>query len=222
MTPETPFEFRSMHPLVFLIGRKAKNLEELRAGVAEVPDSALYFHTHHELHQHEALSPEPPNDFAFWVKNVYQLPALAERMAGLDFCAYANIGDIRRHLLGLLDEVMAEESFADRNVPRGMEFHFMKARTFVLPTGIQARDLREFAAGLVRVPASSVYFHMFNARLQMENKRNEFSRWLKESLGETRLAEDIGRLDPYTQSLQTLRGRLIGLVEGRLREIDRG
>ena len=63
-----------MHPLVYLIGRKAKNLEELRAGVAAVPDSSLYFHTHHELHQHEVLSPEPPNDFAFWVKNVYQLP----------------------------------------------------------------------------------------------------------------------------------------------------
>lgn len=222
MASVAPFQFRSMHPLIFLISRRAKNIEELRAGIAEVPDSSLFFHTHHELHQHEALSPEPPNDFAFWVRAVFQDPVLAERIAGLDLGALGSIPDIRRCLLEVIDGVTGEDAFADRNVPRGMEFHFMKALTFVLPTGIEARDLREFGAGLGRVPISSISFHMFSARLQMKNDRNEFSCWLRDSLGEARLAEDIGSLDPYTQSMENLRARLIRLVERRLREVERG
>jgi len=222
MTAKPVLHFSTMHNLIYLLGRKAKNLEELCAGIAGAPDSSLYFHTHHELHQHEVLSPEPPNDFAFWIKNVYQHPVLAERIAGLDFCSFARIWEIRAHLVELIDAALAENHFADRTVPPGMDFHFMTARTFVLPTGIEARDLKEFAAALRRVPIASIFFHMFNARLQMENGRNEFSRWLKDALGEEELAAQIGALDPYTQSMENLRSRLIRLVERRLAEVDLG
>ena len=97
----------------------------------------------------------------------------------------------------------------------------MKARTFVLDTGLEARDLREFAAGLGRAPVSSIAFHMFSAKLQLANDRNEFSSWLRDALGETRLAEEIDAFDPYTQSMENLRARLIRLVDRRLREADR-
>lgn len=218
MTAEPVLRFSTMHSLVFLLGRKAKNLEALRAGVAAVPDASLYFHTHHELRQHETLSPEPPNDFAYWIKNVFQHPVLAERIAGLDFCSFGRIGEIRLRLLELFDATLADDAFADRNVPPGMEFHFMSAKTFVLPTGVEVRTLPEFAAALRRVPHASIFFHMFNARLQMGSSRNEFSRWLGDSLGETDLAARIAALDPYTQSTEGLRARLIGLVERRLGE----
>jgi hypothetical protein len=51
---------------------------------------------------------------------------------------------------------------------------------------------------------------------------NDFSRWFKEELGEAELAEDVNRLDPYTQTMEGLRNRIAGLVRTRLEEGDRG
>ena len=40
--------------------------------------------------QHQYLSPEPPNDFAYWVSNVLQEDRLGEQLAAIDLIQFRN------------------------------------------------------------------------------------------------------------------------------------
>ncbi|HRY30446.1 MAG TPA: DUF5752 family protein, partial [Elusimicrobiota bacterium] len=103
-----------------------------------------------------------------------------------------------------------------RQLPEGKEFHFMGTVRFSVPTRYQAYDLAEFADGLRRVSVSSLYLHIFEARLRPPLGLNDFSLWFDSELGEAALAKKVSSLDPYTQTLEGLRARIIGLVEKRL------
>src|SRR6185369_4041255 len=77
----TPFRFWTRLTLTTITGRRARDLAELAEHLRTVPGSVVFNHTHHFLVQHQSLSPEPPNDFAFWVTNVLQEDQLGERLA---------------------------------------------------------------------------------------------------------------------------------------------
>ncbi len=218
MAKNGPFYFHTRQNLIYLTGRKAKNLKELLDGIKEAPSSSIYYHTHHYLQQHEYLSPEPPNDFAYWIKNVYQENVLAERLASMDLRTFNRLRDIRLRLIEIIQEVINSEGFADRNVPEGMEFHFMKAQTFIFPTKIQANNLLEFKESLAKVSLNSIYFHMFESRLRLESDLCDFSIWLRDSLGEDKLAKEFSSLDPYTHTLESLRSKIIKLITKRIEE----
>ena len=64
---------------------------------------------------------------------------------------------------------------AFRQANPGYEFYFLKSVSFVMPTDITASNLREFAEGLEKVTADSIYFHMFEARLRLRNFFSIFS-----------------------------------------------
>ncbi len=61
-----PFQFYTRLQLSELTGLKASTLPELLTHIRAVPTSCIYYHTHRYLQQHQYLSPEPPNDFAYW------------------------------------------------------------------------------------------------------------------------------------------------------------
>jgi hypothetical protein len=65
-----PFLFYTRWHLSELLGIKASNLRQLLEHIKDVPGSCIYHHTHRFLQQHQYLSPEPPNDFAYWVREV--------------------------------------------------------------------------------------------------------------------------------------------------------
>jgi hypothetical protein len=87
----------------------------------------------------------------------------------------------------------------------------MSCRTFILPTAYEAHSLGEFREILQKVSIDSIYFHVFEARLRLEKGDNDFSDWF-EDLGETKLARDISRLDPYTITLEGLREMIVQKV----------
>ena len=64
------FRFHSRLSLTVLTGIKAKDLGELLDHIRIVPESVIYQHTHRFLQQHQHLTPEPPNDFAYWVTHI--------------------------------------------------------------------------------------------------------------------------------------------------------
>ncbi|MBI2231457.1 MAG: hypothetical protein HYU46_20455, partial [Deltaproteobacteria bacterium] len=78
------FHFFTKLDQTLLLGLRATTIQELLIGIRSVPDASIYFHTHRFLHQHHFLSPEPPNDFAYWVTNVLGDDALAERLWSVD------------------------------------------------------------------------------------------------------------------------------------------
>jgi hypothetical protein len=179
-----------------------------------MPPSVVFYHTHHFLVQHQHLSPEPPNDFAFWVTNVLQEDQLGERLAAIDTIQFGSLHELRDRIVGVIDEYL-EQRKELRAAPAGEEFHFMDAASFTLPTRYQARTLQEFADALRQVGGATISYHLFEARLRVGGDDNDFSRWLEQELGEHELAGAIRKVDPYTHTTEGLRQRLVTLVERR-------
>jgi hypothetical protein len=88
--------------------------------------------------------------------------------------------------------------------------HFCLARSVVMETGVQASDLAEFTAALTRVPASSLYYHLFETRFT--GGESDFAMWIDTSLGRSDLARRVADIDPYMFSLEQARRKLLAIV----------
>ena len=212
-----PFAFKSQLSLVELTGLKAADLAEMSEHLKRVPEASVYYHTHHFLQQHQFLTPEPPNDFAYWVKNVLQEELLGEELAAIDTVQFTSLKALREAIVSEIDSFL-ERDRTMRKAPPGQEFHFMQSVLFTLPTSYLATDLREFSEGLKRVSMTSLYYHIFEARLRPPFGINDFSLWLEKNLEEHGLAREIARLDPYTHTMEALRKRILYIVEERIKK----
>ncbi|MBP7791967.1 MAG: hypothetical protein KA120_02780 [Candidatus Goldbacteria bacterium] len=211
-----PFIFNTRLHLTIILGKKAVNLVELLEGIKTVPGSCIYYHTHKFLQQHHYLSPEPPNDFAFWITNILQEKILGEQFAAVDIIQYKSIAELRKKFIDLLEDYLKYHK-QQRESPPGSEFQFLKSESFVLTTNHVANNLKEFYEIFKDISINSLYFHMFEARLRLEKPANDFSLWL-ESIGENKLAEKIAGFDPYTMTLNDLKNKITKLLEKRLND----
>lgn len=212
-----PFKFYTRLHLSELTGLKAETLEGLLILIRSVPGSSIYHHTHRFLQQHQYLSPEPPNDFAYWVTGILGENELGERLASIDTIRYSTIHALRDRIADTIEDYLkdnprAKAKFADG----GNEFHFIKSVSFIIPTNYIAAGLGEFAEILKKVTIDSIYFHIFEARLRLEKTTNDFSYWIETSLGDKELADKIAKIDPYTYTLEDLRRNVIKMVEKRI------
>lgn len=211
-----PFIFRSQHALVeILSGAEASDLVELLQHLRTVPESSIYYHTHHFLQQHQYLTPEPPNDLAYWVTQVLQEEELGERLAAIDTIRFSTLEALRAELVRCIESYLRPD-LPLRKAPPGEKFYYMKCVLFNMPTCYRVHDLREFLEALKQVTTRSLYDHIFEARLRLPLGLNDFSHWLDTALGEKDLAAVIQKMDPYTQTLEGLRGRIVRAVERRL------
>jgi len=212
------FDFYTILHLFQLTSRKAENLEQLLGGIEELPGSVIYHHTHLYLQQHLYLSPEPPNDFAYWVAEVLQEPTLGEKLESIDTCQFKTIRSLREKIISTIKEYLEEQKGKSlREVPEGQEFHFIRTISFILPTGYQAWDLLEFIEILNKISIHSIYFHVFESRIRLEKGINDFSNWISTNLGYNDLAQEIAGLDPYTYTMEGLREELINIIKRWLR-----
>src|SRR5260221_2273699 len=209
------FEFCSRLSLTLLTGLKARDLAQLAEHLRNVPGSVIYHHTHHFLEMHQHLSPEPPNDFAYWVSNILLEERLGEQLAAIDMLQFGSLRELRDTLVSVIQKVL-ETSSDLRVAPPGEEFYFMRSASFVLPTGVRALNLREFRDGLANISLSSISYHMFDARLRLEQGDNDFAQWIETAIGDRSLAQALRNVDPYTHTEEGLRRRMIGLVERHL------
>jgi len=213
-----PFRFHTRLHLSELTGLRATTLGQLLGLIKNVPGSCIYHHTHKFLQQHQYFSPEPPNDFAYWVSEVLSEDELGERLASIDTVQYTTIRHLREKIIATIEDYLKDNKLANLKFARtGEEFHFIKSVSFVLPTHYLAYDLKEFAEILGKITIDSIYFHVFEARLRLERANNDFSNWLEHSLGDKELADIFARLDPYTQTLEGLRKSLIQIVQDRIK-----
>lgn len=214
-----PFRFYTETHLPELTGLKAANLQELLYHIKTVPPSVIYYHTHNFLRQHQYLSPEPPNDFAYWITGILGEEELGEDLFSIDTIQYTTIHALREEIIRAIENYLAKYPRAlQKFATPGDEFHFIKSVSFIFQTPYIVSDLKEFQAALQRVTLDSIYFHMFEARLRIRQGTNDFSKWLEDSLQEEKLANKISSLDPYTHTLEGLRTILIKLIEKRLVE----
>ena len=212
-----PFHFLTSLNLTLLTNRRARDLPELLGHLRAVPGSVVYHHTHHFLVQHQYLSPEPPNDFAYWCSNVLQEDRLGEQLAAIDLIQFRTIRALRERIIAVIEQYL-EQRRELRVAPEGQEFHFREAMSFIVPTQLVAYDLREFKACVEQIGFGSLSYHFFDARLHLEKGENDFSEWLGTALEEGDLARAIARLDPYTYTLDGLRKEVVRLVQRRLQQ----
>lgn len=205
------FRFNTKLDQTILLGRKAKNIAELLDGIVAVPESSVYYHTHRYLQQHHYLSPEPPNDFAYWISEVLNDAPLSEELSSVDIVQFSTLDDLRERFVAILRGHLHSAARL-HDCPPGEEFHFMASRTFVLHTPYLAGTLTEFRDVLKRVSINSLYYHIFDAKLRLEKGENDFSRWFRDS-GYIELADELARLDPYSYTLEGLRNKIVKLGE---------
>lgn len=209
-----PFRFYTRAHLSELTGLRASNISQLLELIKQVPGSSIYHHTHRFLQQHQYLSPEPPNDFAYWTSEVLSEDELGERLASIDTIQFPTIRSLREEIIKTIEDYLKNNPMAKLKFAReGEEFHFIRSISFILPTNYVASDLKEFVDILGKITIDSIYFHIFEARLRLEKGNNDFSYWIESSIGDKKLADEIARLDPYTRTLENLRKTLIKIIE---------
>lgn len=212
-----PFKFYTRLHLSELTGLRATTLGQLSELIKQVPDSCIYHHTHRFLQQHQYLSPEPPNDFAYWVTEVLGEDELGEKLASIDTIQFPTLESIRNKFIETIDTYLESSPMAKLRFAReGEEFHFIKSVSFILFTNYTAADLKEFIGILGRVAIDSVYFHIFESRLRLKKGANDFSNWIENSFGDKPLANAISKLDPYTYTLEELRRTIIEIIKKRI------
>src|SRR5207253_3202901 len=124
---------------------------------------------------------------------------------------FQKIADLRQNIIEVIEDYL---STSTRKVesPPGEEFNFMSCKTFVVPTPYIAHSLTDFKNLLKLVSIHSIYYHIFDAHLRLPQGENDFSIFFKQ-LGYHPLAEEILRLDPYTQTLEGLKHNVLQIVE---------
>jgi hypothetical protein len=215
--PGDCFRFSTRLHLTELTGLTASDLIQLLKFIKEVPGSCIYHHTHKFLQQHQFYSPEPPNDFAYWVTNVLGEDELGEKLASIDIVQYSTIRSLRDKIAGTIEDFLNNSALAKLKFARDCEkFHFLRSVSFVLPTDHIACDLKEFADVLEKIAVDSIYFHFFESRLRLEKGYNDFSFWIENACGDKDLADKISKLDPYTYTLGGLRTTLVRMIRGKI------
>lgn len=212
--PARPFVFFSSIPLVELTGSRARNVRELAEGVERVEASSIYFHTLHYVREHHFLSEEYPSDFAYWVAEILHEKGLGERLAFVDIRRFPSIEALRGEILSILKG--HEGKRAEREVLPSMEFHFRKSINIVVPTGHTASSLFEFRDSLEQVDNNSLFYHLIESNLREEKRGNDFSIWLTECMEKGKLAGQVAQIDPYMNTLEQTRRRLLALVDREL------
>ena len=211
----TPFHFFGCWELREMLGRRAYDERELLEQLEEVPLDSIYFHTHScFLHERSFLGGYP-NDFATWVAIQVRDRVLGEKLGIVDPQDFTDLESLRAEVVSLIDDHLAET----RSVPRvmfGQPFYFMQSRVLEIPTGVKVRTLREFRDALTTIDSGAVYLHLVEARGRKGRRRSDFAAWVDEQLKLPDLAARMGRLNPFQQSLEDIRRRLVTLADEAL------
>ena len=210
-----PFYFHTRLNLVRLLGVDARDPRELLEHIQTVPTSSVYYHTHKFVQEHHFLSPEPPNDFAYWLNNILNIKALGEAFESVNIIEFGNLEEVRAKFVKILKRYLSSRKRLQR-CPEGMEFHFMSCKTFVIPTRYVANDLTEFVEIIKKISVYSLYFHFFEARMRLQREENDFSSWLK-GIGLKNAASKLSSMDPYSMTLEGLRKKIVEVLEEQCR-----
>jgi hypothetical protein len=188
---------------------------ELYLGLKEAEGSTLYHHTHRFYRAHSFLGAWDRSDFALWTAQNLKEEAAAERMGAVDPRDYRTLEGLRKALLEAMEPLLEDKERWTRRVLPGLEFHFCKSVSLVMPTSHEARNLEGFVEALDSVDTSSLYYHLIEAPLHFHGERDypdDFSQWLADS-GLVEQAQAVTHIDPYRADLEILREDLLSVFQ---------
>lgn len=211
-TAEHPFQFVTASYLTRISNCKAANLAELGEGLGKCSDASVFYHTFQTLGRHHFLTEGFSNDFAQWVLAACNRAELAEQLASLDIRDYLSLAELRTDLHRIVKDYAADNpSYANQEAFE--PFFFCDAIEVAVPLGVEAWTLVDFRRGLERLSHASFHYHFVASRLRLHLRTNDFSYWLENSLGLDTIAQQVNRIDIYTNTLESARAKLTALVE---------
>ena len=202
------FTFVGCVELQEMLGRRARNEQELLEHLEEIPADSIYFHTYSDFLRHSYIKGPYPNDFATWVAEEIGDNVLGERLGILNPFAFESVEALRSEIISIIDDHLKALQVVPR-VVHGEPFEFMSSRIIEIPTGIEVETFEDFASALKDVDVSVIYFHVFEAELRMGKGHSDFAIWLETSVGQGALAERLDAIDPYLLSLEELRAQIL-------------
>jgi hypothetical protein len=205
------FRFTSVVQLQEMLGRKARDEQELLELLEEVPIDCIYHHTAVRFLRFEVVDAMFPNDFAMWAAREVRDQVLGERLGIIDPFDFPNLEALRQELVTTLDDHLSRINVVPR-VIHGEPFHFMRSRLIEIPSGHEARDIPSFEHALAGVDVSSIYYHTVEARLRKGVVEGDFAKWLADQPGGAAVAAKVARLSPFSSSLEAMRNQLLNLV----------
>jgi len=210
-----PFVFKQCASILKATGRKAGDLRELREVISSVSGNSIFHHTcQYFLKEHIH---EYTNDFAHWAGESLEERALAEHLSIIDPYDFADVSEVRRELLRVLDDYL--EKFPEpRQAMKEDEFYFNETLIFTFPAGIRAQNLAEFLMGIKYVDSSCIYYHFYEARTRLGSGVDDFSAWVEDVLMNKELGESIRSIDPFMHNVEGIREHIVEAVEQEVRK----
>lgn len=210
-----PFEFKQCINILKSTGEKAKTLRELKDKISTVSDECIFHHTYQFFLKVHIL--DYTNDFAFWAGEGLEERALSEKLSNIDPYDFKDINDLRNEIIRVILEYL--ETFPEpRETKPGEEFYFNETITLIFPEGIRVKNLAEFLTAIKYVDADSIYYHFYEARIRLGGGVDDFSRWIEDVFGKTKLAEKIRTIDPFMHNIEGIRGHLVEAIEEEVRK----
>lgn len=213
--PDKPFYFNTSESLIRIGRQKANNISELWQGLQTCPDDSIFQHTFRTLQEHHFIRQGFSNDFAHWCLSACNEPVLAEHLASVDVREFTSIEGLRRRMVAIVDAFLQQHP-QSATKPAHESFYFCASSIVILPAQFAPDTLPGFVSALRQVSVHSIHHHFIEARLRLHRMSNDFSNWLEQEVGLTRVAESIERIDIYTNTMEGARQQIANIVEQSL------
>ena len=200
------FELQYVVHLVRPIGERARDLEQLRAGLADASAQSLFYHTLQCQLRDPACEEQPPDDFSGWVNGVVQDRETAERMSFAVQSRNSSAEELRAALLEVLESIPRATRTA-RHAPAEGEFLFLAGESVTVPSGMVVRDATELVDALAGADFSVCFYHLIE-QAWLPDKGPRLGGWLA-ARGEERLARWLEESATSGLPIQAMRRKLM-------------
>ncbi len=213
-----PFAVKDCALIAVATGEHAQTLRELRDKLKTVPTSCIYYHFWGGLLRPRFDDPQYQNDFAIWSWRSLHDKTIAERLALIDPTDFADLEELRRELIEVMEERLEESELLSWVIP-SHRFHFVRSQIVVFDTGRRFSTVHDLGAHIPHMSPGTIFYHLIDARRRTPRGRNDFTEWLLGSGEENQvLAERIAGIDPYFTTLSELRDELHRVFTSYMRE----
>ncbi len=208
-----PFAVKDCALIAIATGERAHNLRELRDRLETTRSGCIYHHFWGGLLRPSFDDPEYQNDFAVWAYHGLHDRFLAERLALIDPTEFADMEELRRELIEIIEERLDENELVPWSSAH-QQFHFIRSQIVVFDTRLRLTKPEQLKEYIAHLTVGSIFYHFVDARRRTANRGDDFSEWLK-GFGNSyeRLLEQIAAIDPYFKSLTELRSQLGQIFE---------
>lgn len=207
--PGEPIRFRKVLFIPEALGLFADNVEQMLKLMLVVDTYSIYYHLHHPYFSRTTVRPDYPGGFSIWAGKIASEPLLAERLSGISPLEFrGDLTALRMQYVRIISQYLLDRP-VPRHAPEGREFAFCTTRLMVASTPLQATTPQELLEGIAKTNSMAIFAHVYDSPMRLGRPENDFSAWLRHSAQRPDLADALSRVDPYSDSIEGVRERLI-------------